>query len=275
MRLSGRTRVAIVGVLALAALGATFASMGAGEGDGSPALARAATGDLGSVALAEPPESALEIPAPTALSSSPFESTWSPLRRAVAARSGPGTRFRRRHAASAPGLPRERRISSSSSGAGRRPTARCGYASASLSFPPARPAGCRVPALGGYVVVRTHLIVDLGDRRATLLRNGRTIFSAPVGVGTAASPTPKGSFYVRNKLTRYRNAFYGPIAFGTSARSAVLTDWPAGGFVGIHGTSQPELIPGRVSHGCIRLRNREILRLAALMPIGTPLTIRS
>ena len=66
MRLSGRTRVAIVGVLALAALGATFASMSAGEGDGSPGLARAATGDLGTVALAEPPESALELPAPTA-----------------------------------------------------------------------------------------------------------------------------------------------------------------------------------------------------------------
>jgi lipoprotein-anchoring transpeptidase ErfK/SrfK len=54
----------------------------------------------------------------------------------------------------------------------------------------------------------------------------------------------------------------------------VLTDWPAGGFVGIHGTNQPQLLPGRVSHGCIRMRNSDILRLAALMPIGTPLTIR-
>jgi lipoprotein-anchoring transpeptidase ErfK/SrfK len=79
---------------------------------------------------------------------------------------------------------------------------------------------------------------------------------------------------VRSKLTRYASAFYGPIAFGTTARSAVLTDWPAGGFVGIHGTNQPQLLPGRVSHGCIRMRNNDILRLAALMPIGTPLTIR-
>jgi lipoprotein-anchoring transpeptidase ErfK/SrfK len=75
-------------------------------------------------------------------------------------------------------------------------------------------------------------------------------------------------------LTSYRSSFYGPVAFGTSARSSVLTDWPAGGFVGIHGTDRPDLIPGRVSHGCIRMQNRDIMRLARLMPVGTPLTIR-
>jgi lipoprotein-anchoring transpeptidase ErfK/SrfK len=75
-------------------------------------------------------------------------------------------------------------------------------------------------------------------------------------------------------LTRYRSPFYGPLAFGTSARSSVLTDWPGGGFIGIHGTDAPELIPGRVSHGCIRLRNDDILRLGRLMPVGTPVTIR-
>jgi lipoprotein-anchoring transpeptidase ErfK/SrfK len=98
------------------------------------------------------------------------------------------------------------------------------------------------------------------------------VFSARVGVGTSAAPTPTGSFFVRNRLTRYRSSFYGPVAFGTSARST-LTDWPAGGFVGIHGTSRPELIPGRVSHGCIRMRNDDILELARLMPVGTPLEI--
>jgi lipoprotein-anchoring transpeptidase ErfK/SrfK len=29
-----------------------------------------------------------------------------------------------------------------------------------------------------------------------------------------------------------------------------------------------------MSHGCIRLRNADVLRLARLMPVGTPLTIR-
>jgi lipoprotein-anchoring transpeptidase ErfK/SrfK len=65
------------------------------------------------------------------------------------------------------------------------------------------------------------------------------------------------------------------VAFGTSAQSASVTDWPAGGYVGIHGTDRPDVLPGRVSHGCIRLRNADILRLAKAMPIGTPVVIRS
>jgi len=128
-------------------------------------------------------------------------------------------------------------------------------------------------ALGGYHFVTTRLIIDMRRLQAVLLRDGHPVFSAPVGVGQPQWPTPHGAFYVRDKLTDYASPFYGPVAFGTSARSPVLTDWPEGGFVGIHGTDAPELIPGRVSHGCIRLRNRDILRLARLMPVGTPLTI--
>jgi lipoprotein-anchoring transpeptidase ErfK/SrfK len=129
-------------------------------------------------------------------------------------------------------------------------------------------------AVGGYNIVRTHLVVDRRTLRATLYRNGRKIFSAPVGIGKPSTPTPGGDFYIRNELTKYADAFYGPVAFGTSARSAVLTDWPAGGYIGIHGTDEPQLIPGRISHGCIRMRDADILRLAKLMRPGTPLTIR-
>jgi hypothetical protein len=128
-------------------------------------------------------------------------------------------------------------------------------------------------ALNGYTFVATHLWVDLGERRLVLTRAGRTVFRAPAAIGAPGTPTPTGQFYIRDRLTRYASPFYGPIAFGTSARSAVLTDWPAGGYIGIHGTNRPELIPGAVSHGCIRLRNEDIRRLAALMPVGTPVTI--
>jgi hypothetical protein len=128
-------------------------------------------------------------------------------------------------------------------------------------------------ALGGNHFVRTRLIVDTERLSATLLRDGRPIFRAPVGVGKPQWPTPKGEFYIRNKVTTFKSPFYGPLAFGTSARSAVLTDWPAGGFVGIHGTDRPDLLPGRVSHGCIRMRNADIVRLGRLLPFGTPLTI--
>ena len=130
-------------------------------------------------------------------------------------------------------------------------------------------------ALGGYGSVQTELVVDLSELEATLFRAGRAVFSAKVGVGAPAWPTPTGRFYVRNKLLGFDDPFYGPVAFGTSARSAVLTDWPAGGFVGIHGTNRPELLPGRVSHGCIRLRNADILELSRLMPVGSPLVIRA
>jgi lipoprotein-anchoring transpeptidase ErfK/SrfK len=129
-------------------------------------------------------------------------------------------------------------------------------------------------SLGAYQTVATHLVVDRRRLRATLYRYGTRIFSAPVGVGMDSSPTPTGEFTVRSELTRYASPFYGPVAFGTTARSAVLTDWPDGGFIGIHGTNSPKLVPGRVSHGCIRLRNRDIMRLTALMPVGTPVTIR-
>ena len=123
--------------------------------------------------------------------------------------------------------------------------------------------------------VTTALRVDRRRLRLTLTRDGRVVFRAPVGVGQSRWPTPRGDFYVRNRLSGYgRGSAYGPVAFGLSARSAVLTDWPGGGFVGIHGTNQPWLLPGRVSHGCIRLRNRDVLRLDRLMSVGTPVTIR-
>jgi lipoprotein-anchoring transpeptidase ErfK/SrfK len=129
-------------------------------------------------------------------------------------------------------------------------------------------------ALGATGTVTTRLVVDLGRRTATLRRDGRRVLRVPVGIGTPAAPTPRGRFVVRDRLTRYHSSFYGPVAFGTSARSPTLTDWPAGGFIGIHGTDRPDLIPGAVSHGCIRLRDADVRRLARLLPVGTPLTIR-
>jgi lipoprotein-anchoring transpeptidase ErfK/SrfK len=129
-------------------------------------------------------------------------------------------------------------------------------------------------ALGDLHTVHTHLYVDRTKLIATLKRDGRTVFSTIVGVGRPYWPTPRGEFYVRDKLTGFDDPFYGPVAFGTSARSAVLTDWPGGGFVGIHGTDEPEVLPGHVSHGCIRLRNQAILKLSRLMQVGTPVTIR-
>jgi L,D-transpeptidase catalytic domain/Putative Ig domain len=128
--------------------------------------------------------------------------------------------------------------------------------------------------LGAFRLVRTRLLVNRGAFTATLYRAGKKIFRARIGVGQSQWPTPRGEYYIRMKLCCYSNAVYGPYAFGLSARSAVLTDWPGGGFIGIHGTNAPGLIPGRISHGCIRLRNEDITRLNRLMPVGTPVSVR-
>jgi L,D-transpeptidase catalytic domain len=127
--------------------------------------------------------------------------------------------------------------------------------------------------LSSLFIVHTHLYVNRGSMTATLKRDGKTVFTTRVGIGKSYWPTPRGEFYIRDKLTNFNNPFYGPVAFGTSARSPTLTDWPGGGYVGVHGTNQPQIIPGRISHGCIRMRNPAILQLAQLMPVGTPLTI--
>jgi lipoprotein-anchoring transpeptidase ErfK/SrfK len=129
-------------------------------------------------------------------------------------------------------------------------------------------------ALGDFHIVETRLVVDRARLTISLFRNGRLVFRAPVGLGQPQWPTPRGEFYVREKLAGFGDPFYGPIAFGTSGRSTQLTDWPGGGFIGIHGTDSPQLIPGRISHGCIRLRNEDIVRLSRMLPLGTPLTIR-
>jgi len=128
--------------------------------------------------------------------------------------------------------------------------------------------------LGALKMVSTALRVDRTTLRATLTRNGRRIWSSPIGVGKASTPTPAGRFWIRSRLRNLVNdPVYGPYAFGTGAYS-VLSDWPGGGVVGIHGTNQPQLIPGRPSHGCIRVPNAAIKRLWQLMPIGTPVRIQ-
>jgi lipoprotein-anchoring transpeptidase ErfK/SrfK len=128
-------------------------------------------------------------------------------------------------------------------------------------------------ALGRYRTVRTRLLVSRSTLRATLFKAGRPVFKTIIGVGQSHWPTPRGEFYVREVLTGYNVPAYGPVAFGLSARSYVLTDWPGGGFIGIHGTNAPGILPGRVSHGCIRMRNPAVLRLKRLMPLGTPVRV--
>ena len=144
---------------------------------------------------------------------------------------------------------------------------------------PARPNGrvgwIEEDLVGQLRENRDQLVVSRGGLRATLFRKGKRVWSAPVGIGKPGTPTPGGSFYVRERMRLSRSGGpYGSFAFGTSAYSPGLSDWPAGGVIGVHGTNEPGLIPGRVSHGCVRLRNGDINELRRLMGLGTPVLIR-
>jgi hypothetical protein len=214
----------------------------------------------------------LSVGAPEWLAPDRHAAKWAALRRATIARTRPSKRAR---AAARVGARTPEGTTNVVLVLGSRRDARGHlWIRARLPWRGVRSAWLPRSALGTYGVVHTRLVVDRARLTLTLTRNGRVAFRAPVGIGRPATPTPGGLFYVRDRVTRYASAFYGPIAFGTSAQSATLTDWPGGGFVGIHGTDRPDLVPGRISHGCIRLRNADIVRLAKLMPVGTPLEIR-
>jgi L,D-transpeptidase catalytic domain len=261
-------RIAVAGGAAAAAL--VIATSGWPESHDRPAASGSASGiDAGELPHAPRPAFAPGRPVPLRRGGTVFR--WAPVLRPVTARRAPSAASR--------AVARLDRLTPEHTTnlvlvVDRRPTPEASWVRVRLPVLPSnRTAWVPRRDLGGYHFVHSHLVVDLARLEARLLLDGRAIFRAPVGVGLPQWPTPRGRFYIRDELTDFASPFYGPLAFGTSARSAVLTDWPDGGFVGIHGTDRPDLIPGRVSHGCIRLRNPDIRRLARLMPVGTPLTI--
>lgn len=123
--------------------------------------------------------------------------------------------------------------------------------------------------------VSTRVVVDLSTRRVSLYRWGSLVFSAPVAIGAAGTPTPVGSFYVDERfLLANADGPFGVAALGISAHSDVLQHWVQGGPIALHGTNEPTAIGGAVSHGCVRLTNAAMMRIFKLAPAGTPVLIR-
>lgn len=117
------------------------------------------------------------------------------------------------------------------------------------------------------VSLRTHrLVVHDGDRK---------VLSAPVAVGRERTPTPSGRFFVTSLLKPPDpHGAYGPYAFGLSAFSDVLFHFGGGpGQIGLHGTDRPSRLGKSISHGCIRVSNRDVKALARVIPLGTPVTV--
>jgi lipoprotein-anchoring transpeptidase ErfK/SrfK len=106
------------------------------------------------------------------------------------------------------------------------------------------------------------IIVDLSDRNLYLLDGNTVVRSFPVGVGKMLTKTPSGEYTIVNKQVNPGGPF-GAFWMGLSKPH-----------YGIHGTNDPSSIGREVSHGCIRMYNEDVLQLAAIVPIRTPVTIR-
>ena len=139
---------------------------------------------------------------------------------------------------------------------------------------PMRPNGTVgwIPAASATLrPTQSRIVVHRGLRRIELFRGGKRLLYAKVAVGAPGRETPLGEFYVTARFVP-DDPFLGAFALETSAYSR-LTEWPGGGKVGIHGTSEPWLLGQAVSHGCVRVSNRTALALEHLAPVGTPISI--
>lgn len=106
------------------------------------------------------------------------------------------------------------------------------------------------------------IIVDLSQRMLYLLDNDVVTRGFPVGIGKMLTVSPVGEYTIINKQPNPGGPF-GAFWMGLSKPH-----------YGIHGTNDPASIGHMVSHGCIRMYNPDVLALAALVPIGTRVTIR-
>jgi lipoprotein-anchoring transpeptidase ErfK/SrfK len=128
--------------------------------------------------------------------------------------------------------------------------------------------------LGSVMTSHTLIVVSTEKELMSVYRNGKLIFTAPVGTGDLANKTttPRGHFWIAEEFPS-SDPFYGPWAFGTTDY-ATDTEFPDGSIVGIHGTNEPWLIPGDPSHGCVRMKDPDILKLKRLVGIGTAVWIQ-
>jgi lipoprotein-anchoring transpeptidase ErfK/SrfK len=143
---------------------------------------------------------------------------------------------------------------------------------------PVRPNGSTGWIRATDVVTKRHeyrIVIELTAHRITVFNRDGVFLQEPVGVGKGPTPTPVGVFYTKELLQPPNpDTAYGAYAYGLSGYSNVLTDFAGGdGVVGIHGTNDPSTIGKDVSHGCIRMSNDGITRMAKILPLGVPVVI--
>jgi len=123
---------------------------------------------------------------------------------------------------------------------------------------------------------RRTALVSVPDRQLAVIENGNIVAKFHVAVGTVKSPSPTGKFEI---VTRVANPTYyhqGTV-IPSGKDNPVGTRWlglSRKGY-GIHGTNAPRSVGHAASHGCIRLRNRDMERLFTMLQVGDAVEIRS
>lgn len=107
------------------------------------------------------------------------------------------------------------------------------------------------------------LAINTVQRRLRHFNGERLVKEYPVAVGKPSTPTPPGSYRIKNKIVNPGGVL------GTRWMGLTIP----GGNYGIHGTNNPASIGNAVSLGCIRMHNHDIEELFPLVPIGTPVDI--
>jgi lipoprotein-anchoring transpeptidase ErfK/SrfK len=119
------------------------------------------------------------------------------------------------------------------------------------------------------------LVVELSTNTLWVVQGADTLATVKVATGTGGTPTPTGLFFVKELVPQSNpGGPLGPYALGLSGFSNVLTKFNGGeGVIGIHGTNAPNTIGTDASHGCVRVDNATMLKLARLLELGTPVEI--
>lgn len=119
------------------------------------------------------------------------------------------------------------------------------------------------------------VVVSIPDRKLAVMEDGNVVATFPVGVGALASPSPEGEFKIVSRVSN--PTYYHPgTVIPAGKDNPVGTRWlgiSQKGY-GIHGTNAPKSVGHALSHGCIRLRNRDMERLFAMLRVGDVVEIR-
>jgi lipoprotein-anchoring transpeptidase ErfK/SrfK len=116
---------------------------------------------------------------------------------------------------------------------------------------------------------------DLSAHRITVLKLGRVLFRVPAATGAPVSPTPRGIYFVTDRIPFNPNGSLGAFAFGISGIQTHLPPgWGGGNQLAIHGTNNPASIGKSRSAGCLRVARWVLERLKPLLVLGTPVIIQ-